>query len=117
MDGTITTDETIPINAIHKVENRAVIAYRAPGFPIERAMFSVFMDGKEVDFNSHIYPLVTGNVSGFYAANDITITIPPGNSIVEIGIRIPHIPGESNGVLIRGRVFLLPHSDEVILIN
>lgn len=117
VDGTITTDETIPINAIHKVENRAVIAYRAPGFPIERAMFSVFMDGKEVDFNSHIYPLVTGNVSGFYAANDITITIPPGNSIVEIGIRIPHIPGESNGVLIRGRVFLLPHSDEVILIN
>lgn len=117
VDGTITADETIPINAIHKVENRAVIAYRAPGFPIERAMFSVFMDGKEVDFNSHIYPLVTGNVAGFYAANDITITIPPGNSIVEIGIRIPHIPGESNGVLIRGRVFLLPHSDEVILIN
>lgn len=117
VDGTITADETIPINAIHKVENRAVIAYRAPGFPIERAMFSVFMDGKEVDFNSHIYPLVTGNVGGFYAANDITITIPPGNSIVEIGIRIPHIPGESNGVLIRGRVFLLPHSDEVILIN
>ncbi|MCX2590140.1 DUF1983 domain-containing protein, partial [Proteus penneri] len=117
VDGTITADETIPINAIHKVENRAVIAYRAPGFPIERAMFSVFMDGKEVDFNSHIYPLVTGNVAGFFAANDITITIPPGNSIVEIGIRIPHIPGESNGVLIRGRVFLLPHSDEVILIN
>ncbi|NBM98593.1 TipJ family phage tail tip protein [Proteus sp. G2660] len=117
VDGTITADETIPINAIHKVENRAVIAYRAPGFPIERAMFSVFMDGKEVEFNSHIYPLVTGNVAGFYAANDITITIPPGNSIVEIGIRIPHIPGESNGVLIRGRVFLLPHSDEVILIN
>ncbi|WP_368910170.1 TipJ family phage tail tip protein, partial [Proteus penneri] len=48
VDGTITADETIPINAIHKVENRAVIAYRAPGFPIERAMFSVFMDGKEV---------------------------------------------------------------------
>ncbi|WP_219495063.1 phage tail tip fiber protein [Proteus terrae] len=117
IDGTITGDETIPINAIHKVENRAVIAYRAAGFPIERAMFSIFMDGKEVDFNSHIYPLVTGNVGGFYAANDITITIPPGNSIVEIGISIPHIPGESNGVLIRGRVFLLPHNDEVILIN
>ncbi|WP_167348707.1 hypothetical protein, partial [Proteus myxofaciens] len=116
IDGAITPTDRVDSGAMHEIVNRAFIAYRAVGLPtVEQARFSVYVNGKETEHISHIYKLKDGDSHDFYSSNEMSLTIPAGNGVVNVGIKIPKRNGEHNGVVIRGRIFVLPHSNEISL--
>lgn len=112
VQGALNPYERIPNNGV-KPENRSAFAYRAPFYRNGAGAADIYIDGV-IQPRPSIYNMEDTSTSDFYAVNEFTLELSPGEGVASIGIKIPQGGSETTRFIMRARIIVFPDNQDVI---